>query len=810
MVTGTAQKRERVLGLSITWSVPTLLFVAAMLLGNPAAAAARTDPIGGNIVASAGESCSLDNPYVPSAHAYKVQLHCHTSTSDGADSPLTVQTAYKDFGYVALAVTDHDYLSPDPGSGISHINAVEETSSADHHILHINASRNVPSAGDQATINSIVSAGELAFLCHPNWKGNHWPVEIMLGLRNFTGIEIYNALVAPNQNAEAKWDQLLTSGQHVLGIAVDDAHTAANRNKAWVVVYSSNNSSAALVQSLRTGNFIATQGPNIRVTVDGLTIMAATESPSLIEFVKMNGVAAASATGATSASYTVRGDELYIRIRVTRDSDGKKAWTNPIWENIQAWIMKWTFDVRPIVDTGFAHSNLLLADLDCDGLQEALVGTSNGGRMVAVGPTGRLLWAFPPLDSDIRPQHMSKVQSADDIDGDGRSEVLLSWGTAPDGAVVCINWQGTVKWIFPEPQADFRYGSVLARDFDRDGKKEIVASGNEGKVWVLTHEGKLMWSRTLPPGGAVEGALNIFDVDRDGELEILGFSSSSGNRSGVFHCLDRWGNEEWTWRSSWCDEMQTQPAVGDVNRDGEYEIVLGLRNLDSEDIGGVVILTFYGVELARRYMMHGIGQNAMLADVDEDGRMDILVGADDGFYYCLGPMLEERWAFNITRMTRSAAAPLNIGGALGDVTGDGGIDMVFQSRDNCTLFVLDRFGELATEPYSTESDSTGSVAIGDIDKDGASDILLFAGSNLCCLTRGAPYQARTFVWPMYGRDSTNAGAVAMSEASIGWLGVLASFVAAKVLAKALSSSNPRPRSPRCWPIAYLQWDLCHT
>jgi len=382
---------------------------------------------------------------------------------------------------------------------------------------------------------------------------------------------------------------------------------------------------------------------------------------------------------------------------------------------------------------------------------------------------------------------MSKVQSIDDIDGDGRPEVLLSWGSAPNGAIVCVNWDGNVKWILNEPQADFRYGSILARDFDRDGKKEVVASGNEGKIWVVTHEGRLTWSRTLAPGGRVEGTPNILDVDRDGELEILAFSSSSGNHSGVFYCLDRWGNEKWTWRSAWCNGMDIQPTVGDVNKDGEYEIVLGLQNLDSEDVGGVVILSFYGVELARKYTVGGVGHNAMLADIDGDGRMDILVGADNGFYYCLGPGLEEKWAFDITDVIGSVTRPLNIGGALGDVTGDGEIDLVFQSRDNCTVFVVDRFGKLAAEPYGMKAESTGSVAMGDVDKDSASDIVLFAGSTLYCLTLGAPYQARTFVWPMYGRDAANTGAVLMPETSTAWLGVLAFFVAGRVRAKSLSS-----------------------
>jgi len=36
----------------------------------------------------------------------------------------------------------------------------------------------------------------------------------------------------------------------------------------------------------------------------------------------------------TSDSYSVFGDEQYVRIRVTRDSDSKHAWSNPIWVDL--------------------------------------------------------------------------------------------------------------------------------------------------------------------------------------------------------------------------------------------------------------------------------------------------------------------------------------------------------------------------------------------------------------------------------------------------------------------------------------------
>ena len=788
-----ARSKRALVCLFASWSISTLLCVIAVLSANlptvPTVGAVHV----GDIMNPTYNGQWLDSPYVPATNAYKVQLHCHTSNSDGADTAIVVQSSYRDFGYAALAVTDHDYLTPDPGSGIIHIKGVEETSSTGRHILHINASKNLPSMGDQATIDSIISLGGLAFLCHPNFRGDHWPIEVMMSLERYTGIEIYNALVAPNQNAEAKWDQLLTSGHRVLGIAVDDAHTRADRNKAWVVVYCNGSGSAALLHSLRTGNFIATQGPNVTVRVDGLTITATTDSPSLIEFVKMNGVVACSVSAATSATYAVRGDELYVRIRVTRESDGRKAWTNPIWENIQTWVVKWIFDVRPIAHAGFAWSNILLADLDCDGSQEVLVGTQKGGRMLAVSPAGKLLWTFPPPDSDVLPQHMSKVQSVDDIDGDGKPEILISRGAPPVGQLVCLNWDGTVKWVLGDLEADFRDRSVIARDLDHDNGKEVVASANEGRIFVATNQGRLIWSKALPPGRCIEGVPNVFDVDRDGDLEILVFSGASGNQTGVLYCLDRWGNEKWTWSPAWCDGMESQPTIGDVNGDGEYEIVLGLRALGTEGRGGVVVLSFYGVELARKHLSAGVGQIPMLADIDEDGMMDILVGADDGFYRCFGGRLEEKWAFDIRTIIGAGAKPFNMGGALGDITGDGKIDVMIQSCGNCTLLVLDGSGRLAAEPYGTKGESTGSVAAGDIDNDGASDVVLFDGPTLRCLTLGGNYRAETFVWPMYGRDSMNTGAVPIPEVPAALVGTFILLAMASCTERFLSQPHDRAR-----------------
>ena len=58
------------------------------------------------------------NPYKGRpAHAYKGQLHCHTTNSDGTDAPATVVQKYIAAGYDFMTITDHNYITPDPNAG---------------------------------------------------------------------------------------------------------------------------------------------------------------------------------------------------------------------------------------------------------------------------------------------------------------------------------------------------------------------------------------------------------------------------------------------------------------------------------------------------------------------------------------------------------------------------------------------------------------------------------------------------------------------------------------------------------------------
>ena len=84
---------------------------------------------------------TVSNPYEgASTNVIKMTPHIHTTDSDGRQSNSEVVTAYKNAGYGAIAITNHNSpskgytaLSPQQNiSGITHIRGTEESQDAKH------------------------------------------------------------------------------------------------------------------------------------------------------------------------------------------------------------------------------------------------------------------------------------------------------------------------------------------------------------------------------------------------------------------------------------------------------------------------------------------------------------------------------------------------------------------------------------------------------------------------------------------------------------------------------------------------------
>jgi hypothetical protein len=137
------------------------------------------------------------------------------------------------------------------------------------------------------------------------------------------------------------WDQLLTSGRRIYGVAVDDVHhlkrpwdtDIAPPGKAWVCARADERKPAAILAALARGDFYASTGVEIddyTATANELQVTVREKNGARyeIEFVGDGGRVLQASRG-LSATYALTGKERYVRARVT-DSNGKKAWLQPV------------------------------------------------------------------------------------------------------------------------------------------------------------------------------------------------------------------------------------------------------------------------------------------------------------------------------------------------------------------------------------------------------------------------------------------------------------------------------------------------
>ncbi len=277
---------------------------------------------------------SIENPYVARLHVYRGQLHVHSTNSDGCHTPAEVMSIYKNFGYDFVAITDHDHVTTDPlVSGILFIPGSEESITSTRHILNIGGVIDIPNAVPQQVIDAIVAQNGVVGIAHPQYSG--------YSTAELVGMSGYSLLADPGASV---WDALLVSGKHgVYTIDDDDSHCDGvptctkncdlGYNRGWVQVFSDSLSSSAIVSSLRDGNFYASSGPTLSLSVANRVITVTTDASSTIEWIGFNGRLLQTKMKSLTDSYSILGDESYVRVRITRD--GKHAWSNPLWVSIQ-------------------------------------------------------------------------------------------------------------------------------------------------------------------------------------------------------------------------------------------------------------------------------------------------------------------------------------------------------------------------------------------------------------------------------------------------------------------------------------------
>lgn len=289
----------------------------------------------------------------------KGNLHTHTRNSDGDAAPSDVVAWYKRNGYQFLAITDHNMvtdpapLDPDPNDDFLLLGAEEITSPRVVHVNAIGVRETIPAQSGatitetlQKSIDAVRAQKGVPLINHPNFLWAFTAAE-MRPLKNTALLEIASGHPLVNHggdgkvpSTEAMWDELLSSGMRIFGVAVDDAHNftqdftadRANPGRAWVSVRAPSLTRDAIVAALDRGDFYTSTGvilTDVQAEAGSVTVSIDAHRAKRYRTVFVGKGGSVLATSYDNpARYAVRGDEGYVRARV-EDSSGFRAWTQP-------------------------------------------------------------------------------------------------------------------------------------------------------------------------------------------------------------------------------------------------------------------------------------------------------------------------------------------------------------------------------------------------------------------------------------------------------------------------------------------------
>ena len=294
---------------------------------------------------------------------YKGNVHTHTTKSDGDADPEVVVEWYKNHDYDFLVLSDHNHRTIIDGYSDALILIPGEEVSArilggdiPIHLNGIGISRVVEpiDAGGvvetlQANVDLITEAGGIASLNHPNasWAYDHKDI---VQIEGATLLEVYNGWPGSNSegapgkySGEEIWDNVLSTGKIIYGIAVDDAHhysdithTMANPGRGWIVVNAEQLTNESIIDSLIAGKFYFSTGidiEDISMLDEGIELVISQHRDYIYntKFIGKDGEVLKEVTG-LQPKYEFSGDEEYVRASI-KSSIGTRAWTQPTFLN---------------------------------------------------------------------------------------------------------------------------------------------------------------------------------------------------------------------------------------------------------------------------------------------------------------------------------------------------------------------------------------------------------------------------------------------------------------------------------------------
>lgn len=402
-------------------------------------------------------------------------------------------------------------------------------------------------------------------------------------------------------------------------------------------------------------------------------------------------------------------------------------------------VLKWKYGgcYSSWCETGW-YSSVAVADLDRDGSFEII---ASAYSIVALnGSNGSLLWRTSS-GHDRGDSGASSVGRTwpgivvTDIDNDQQLEIVTAHG---GGYVSVYDNRGFFKKGWPKRPTTSEIRGLNVADLDNDGTDEIIATGAvSGKVntWIYEHSGGLRpgWPQLSNDSGYSYGVFNdnswAADLNGNGSMEIIVPSD--------VHYVCAY-------------QANGSQLPAHAKYEGKRWGQIGLWESPSIEQRGWGNCSSTRAERYRNNMAHGA---AVVADVDKDGLMEVIVtgnmydcakGHPPGKYTPLFIFNADRSRFNKVgwdwrEPAKNTGSPLSEdywkiehcqpNPVVADIDGDGLKEILFASYDGRVHSFWLNKTEHHNWPYSVTKNSEGYIRFAsepivvDLDRDGKAEII---------------------------------------------------------------------------------------